>query len=65
MFICESCRKPSKSGKPSHILVTRKRKVLYGLFDKNQNQIGKKLGWEIVQETKVCNTCNKKEKENE
>ena len=58
MFVCGSCQGRSKSGEPSHNIVTKKRKVLYGLYDKNQNQLGKKLGWEAIQELQVCGQCN-------
>jgi len=58
MFVCELCQGLSKSGEPSHGVVSRKRKILYGLYDKNKNQLGKKLGWEIIQELQVCSKCN-------
>lgn len=57
MFVCQFCKTKSKSGEPSNTIVTKKRKVLYGLFDKSENQVGKKLGWEIVSEVKICKSC--------
>ena len=59
MFVCKFCGLTSKSREASNTIVTKKRKVLYGLFDKNQNQLGKKLGWEIAQEAKACKKCEK------
>jgi hypothetical protein len=58
MFVCDFCGLTSKSGETSYSIVTRRRKVLYGLYDKNQNELGKKLGWEIIKESKACTQCN-------
>lgn len=57
MFNCEFCRQTSKSGEVSQTIVTKRKKVLYGLFDKNKNQVGKKLGWEVIKEQRACNKC--------
>lgn len=59
MFICHLCNDVSKPGELSNNLVLKKRKVIYGLMDKNGNQVGKNLGWEVVKEVKVCQKCKK------
>jgi len=54
MFVCDKCKKSSKSGEKVNFVVDKRRKKVYNNDDKIT------FGWEIKSEKKICKRCLEK-----